>query len=290
MNLLTKFNLVCVSVFAIALVAAGVVSYTVLQNNARGEVTRQARLMMETALASRDYTSRNVKPLLNDKLAERFLPETVPAFAATQSMQYLQKNYPDFSYKEATLNPTNRRDLAKGYEVNVVKAFRRDAKAREILGIRDTPRGQFIYLSRPIRITDSQCLACHSTPKVAPASMLKKYGDKHGFGWKLNEVVGAQIVSVPTHLPYRLAGRTFHTLMLALLSVFVVTLLIINVMLRRLVIAPVTHLSQVADDISMGRLESADLPVKGEDEIATLTGSFNRMQRSLQQALKLLER
>jgi protein-histidine pros-kinase len=290
MNLLGKFNLVCASVFGIGLLASGAASYFVLQRNARLEVTRQADLMMETALAARAYTNAKVKPLIEDRMDSVFLPQSVPSFAAVSSLKYLNKSYPDFSYREATLNPTNPRDKAKGYEVNVVNAFRKDPKQDRLTGIRETNKGRFLYLGRPIRITDKTCLACHSTPEIAPASMLRKYGRKNGFGWKHNEIVGAQIVSVPMALPTQMANQTFRTLMLSLLVAFALVLGAMNLLLRRLVLVPVSKLSRAADDISMGRTEGADLEAKGNDEIAVLTGSFNRMQRSLQQALKLLER
>ena len=85
-----------------------------LQNNAKQEVLRNAGLMMEAALSIRGYTVTQVKPHLESQLAETFLPQTVPAYAATETFNTLRKKYPDFTYKEATLNPTNPRDRARG--------------------------------------------------------------------------------------------------------------------------------------------------------------------------------
>ncbi|MBC8209571.1 MAG: DUF3365 domain-containing protein, partial [Gammaproteobacteria bacterium] len=39
-----------------------------------------------------------------------------------------------------------------------------------------------LYISYPIKITNPNCLACHSSPQVAPQSMVDIYGDKGGFG------------------------------------------------------------------------------------------------------------
>jgi protein-histidine pros-kinase len=288
MRLLAKFNLVFITVFTLGLIAAGMVSNWLLQRNARSEVVRQARFMMESALAARNYTTKHVKPVLNDDLKYHFYPQTVPAFAASESMKYLQKRYPEFRYKEAVLNPTNPNDLAKGWEATVVKKFRQQAKLKEQIGIRNTKNGQSLYLARPIKITDRSCLACHSTPAKAPPTMIKKYGSKRGFGWKHNEIVGAQLVSVPMSLPLNLANQAFKTMLAMLFGVFALTLIALNIMLRFLVIRPVTRLSQQADAISTGR-DVGDLPVNGQDEISELTGSFNRMQRSLSQAMKMLD-
>ena len=54
-------------------------------------------------------------------------------------------------------------------------------------------------------------------------------------------------------------------------------------------IRPLRLISDAADRASKGETNSAPLTVKGNDEIATMTASFNRMQVSLAKALKLLE-
>ena len=70
----------------------------------------EARLVMEAALAIRGYTVGQVKPHLIDRMESTFLPQTIPAYAATETLAELHKKYPDYDYKEATLNPTNPRD------------------------------------------------------------------------------------------------------------------------------------------------------------------------------------
>ena len=56
MGLRLKFNLVLVVVFLTGFGAAGFISRQLLQDNAREEVLREARLMMEAALSVRSYT------------------------------------------------------------------------------------------------------------------------------------------------------------------------------------------------------------------------------------------
>lgn len=118
MRLLFKFSAIFALVFGIGLAAAGYLSYRFLQENAREQVVQQARLMMEAMFAARNYTTHQIAPLLSTmQLHERsFLPQTVPAFAATESFAYLRKRYSDYEYKEATLNPTNLRDRAVDWE------------------------------------------------------------------------------------------------------------------------------------------------------------------------------
>jgi protein-histidine pros-kinase len=118
--------------------------------------------------------------------------------------------------------------------------------------------------------------------------MIRKYGSDHGFGWQPNEIIGAQIVSVPTAVPVSIADKAFHSLMLSLTVTFAALIVATNVILLLLIIRPVRRLARVANQVSTGQLEGAELPVRGKDEIAELTASFNRLFTSLAKAMRLL--
>jgi len=289
MGLRLKFNIVLALVFAAGMAVSAYVSHQLLQNNAKQEVVRNANLMMEAALAVRGYTVSQVKPLIEYQLAEKFLPQSVPAYAAAETFNTLRKKYPDFMYKEALLNPTNPRNKAVEWENDIVNNFRSTGATSEISGERDTPVGRMLYIARPIQIKDAACLACHSVPSAAPASMIKLYGESNGFGWKHQEIVGAQVVSVPMALPIKNANNAFITFMGSLAAIFVVTFIVLNVMLSVMIVRPIRRMSASADKISQGDFNVAEFG-KGSDEIAGLGTSFNRMRRSLQKALKLIEK
>lgn len=291
MKLLAKFNLILCLVLGAGLAIAAAVSHRFLQEGAREDVVQQARLMMEAMRSARDYTSKQIKPLLvtQQEHQRTFLPQTVPAFAATENFDYLRTSYPDYAYKEATLNPTNLRDRAVDWEADVINIFRNNKSGlKEFVGERDTPTGRSLYLARPIQAAPP-CLECHSTPRAAPASMIRRYGSNNGFGWQPNEIVGAQIVSVPMALPVRMANRAFQTLVIYLAGVFLASLVLLDAVLLLAVVRPLRRISSMADQISLGKMDLQELPVRGKDEVAVLAGSFNRMRRSLEQALKMLE-
>jgi len=289
MGLRLKFNLVMMVVFALGLGVTGYVSYELLHRNAQAEVVRNAGVMMEAALSMRGYTVGQVRPnLIADP--DKFLPQSVPAFGATQIMKLLGTKYPDYTYKEAALNPTNPSNRAVEWETDIVNAFRADPARPEITGMRETPTGRSLYLARPFQIKDPACLSCHTTAEMAPAAMVKIYGPANGFGWKLNEVVGAQIVSVPMDLPIRNANKAFVTFMSSLAVVFAVLFVILNIMLTAMIVQPITQLSEAAERISKGRLEGAEFPDKGKDEVSQLGQAFNRMRRSLEKAISLIDK
>jgi HAMP domain-containing protein len=290
MKLLAKFNLILGLVLGAGLAIAVAISHNFLQNDAREDVVRQARLMMGAALAARDYTTNQVKPLLvnQQEHQQSFLPQTVPAFAATENFGYLHTNYSDYAYKEAALNPTNPRDRAVDWEADIINNFRNHpGAAKELVGERDTPNGRSLYLAKPIK-ADPACLQCHSLPQSAPAAMVARYGPNNGFGWQPNEIIGAQIVSVPMSVPETMANQALQTLAIYLAGVFVASLILLDVVLLYTVVRPLRALSTMADQISVGQMDVPELPVTGKDEIAVLAGSFNRMRRSLDRALKML--
>jgi protein-histidine pros-kinase len=247
--------------------------------------------MMETTFATRTYTSEQIEPLLvkQQRRDSRFLPQTVPAFSAIKVFDYLHQRNPDYAYKEATLNPTNPRDRPADWEADIINTFRNNKDQNEVVGDRETPTGRSLFYARPLRVTKGACLECHSTPAAAPVSMIRQYGPDNGFGWQLNDIIGAQIVSVPESVPLQIARTALKTLVLYLVVIAVITLLILDAVLVATVIRPVAKLSQMADKISQGKLDVEDLPVKGRDEISLLASSFNRMQRSLSRAMKMLE-
>lgn len=291
MKLLARFNIIFIVVFGFGLAVAAWLAYGFLQKEAKDGVRQQARLMMESTLATREYTTTQIDPLLtaHERHVTKFLPQRVPNYAATQVFDYIHKRDPDYTYKEATLNPTDLIDRATDWEADVVNVFRNDPGRKEFYGERLTPAGKSLIFARPIQITDQACLACHSTPDTAPLSMVRQYGKDNGFGWKPNEIVGAQIVSVPESLPIQIADRAFKTLLAYLLALGLITLLVLDGVLMVTVIRPVARLSRMADEISQGKLDLEELPVRGRDEISVLASSFNRMHRSLSRAMKMLD-
>ena len=289
MKLLFKFNLIFILVMAIGVAVSGWISRSMLQGQAREEVLGGARLLMEQALAVRAYTSGQISKLLTEQLKTEFLPQAIPSYSATEVLATIRTKHPEYGYKEATLNPTNPRDRANGWEVDVVNSFRNDTELKELVGQRDTPTGKSLYVARPLRITDGACLRCHSSVDAAPPTMVAKYGTANGFGWQLNEVIGAQVVSVPMALPLQRADQSFWLFMWSLIGVFVVVGIVLNIMIWLVVVRPVTQLSALADRVSQGDLAASDFNTRSRDEIGVLAHSFSRMRASVVQAMKMLE-
>ena len=87
---------------------------------------------------------------------------------------------------------------------------------------------------------------------------------KHGFGWKMDEIIGAQIVSVSMSLTLQRAEKIFYNFLIAIaiVSVFVVIGILLNILLHFIVIKPMVNIARQADKVSMGGLNIADLNIK----------------------------
>jgi HAMP domain-containing protein len=287
MSLLIRINAALGAVFLIAALLAGYICWTMLEANAQREVLAEAGLMMDSAAAVRAYTATEILPLISARMKEEFPPQSVPSYAATQNFLKFHERHPEYAYKEATLNPTNPRDRAADWEGDIIQRFRNDAQTQQVIGVRDTPMGRSLYLARPIR-AKPECLVCHSIPSAAPQSMIARYGGDNGFGWQPNEVVAAQVVSVPFESATANAQREFRAFMSLLVAVFAAAFLVVNLLLYRLVVRPVRRMALVADRVSQGDMSAEEFPQGGAVEIASVARSFERMRKSLEKALRLL--
>jgi HAMP domain-containing protein len=289
LSIAAKFNIVFLGIFAIGFAAASGVTNYLLQQNAREETLQNARMLMQSAMAARGYTSGQIVPLLQTRLKYEFMPQSIPSFAATEQLAQLLKQYPDFSYKEATLNPTNLRDRAADWEADLVNALRAKPVLTELVGQRNTSTGPALYVARPLQIKDAACLRCHSVPDAAPKTMTDIYGRNNGFGWKHMETVGAQVISVPMEVPLRRASAMLRTYMLSMLAIFVFLFIALNIMVHVFVTRRIVRMSRLADEVSLGQFNEAEFETGGSDELSTLARSFARMRSSLASAMKMLE-
>jgi HAMP domain-containing protein len=286
-----KLNLILLVIILIVVGINGLFLSQVLQKNAEREVASNAALLIETMGAVRDYTSNQVNPELAPRLEteDQFLPQTVPGYSAREVFENLRKReqYNDFFYKEATLNPTNLRDKADKFESTVVEQFRQKPNLKELSGFRSFAGGDIFYVARPIPVSKQSCLRCHSTPEAAPKSQLTTYGRDNGFNWKLNEIVGAKIVSVPSSKVLADARR-LQILVIGILAVgFLIALVILNLFLRFSIIKPIMDMSQWSKQVSTGNMH-AEFEHPAKDEIGILANSVNRLKVSLEMAMNML--
>jgi len=64
---------------------------------------------------------------------------------------------------------------------------------------------------------------------------------------------------------------------------------VLNLMLSWMIIQPIRRMSQAADKVSTGDFAIEEFAEAGKDEISILGASFNRMRRSLQKAMQMID-
>lgn len=298
-NLARKLTVLLIVIFFGGITFSGVALTQILNHETQNEISSNATLLFTTLNSVRSYTNTEVTPELQGRLQEEeFLPQVVPAYSSRRVFEKIrQGEYKDFLYKEAMLNPTNPKDKADEFETEIIEKLRQNSQDinlnYEMSGFRNFGDERYFYIARPLAITESGCLKCHSTPDVAPKAMIDMYGDKNGFGWKLNKVLGIQIVSIPTSEIVQRANRSIIIVMSIVTVIFAFTVYITNYWLRRYVVKPIKHVVNVAEAVSTGNMEAdfgKNLERVSKDEIGSLVEAFTRMKISLLMAIRRLEK
>lgn len=286
-----KFNLFLLLVFFMGIILSGFALSITLNQRAEAEILSKASILLQTMNALRTYTNEQVNPLLVSKLDTEvaFTPEAVPSYSVREVFEYFRQNdeYQNFFYKDAAPNPTNLRDKSDEFETELLNQFKQQPAVKQKEGFRDFPQGKVFYIARPIEITKQSCLVCHSTPDVAPKSMLTSYGSENGFNWNLHELIGTQIIYVPIQEINNLSKRSFITIFLVIIAIFVVLFLLFNWLLKETIIKRLRRITKTAQDISTGDM-SGDFEETSKDEIGLLAKAFNRLKYSLELALQMV--
>lgn len=265
-----KLNLTLGGVFFFALVALGGFLYPWLHQKAASETKASARLQMETAQAIRKYTTDHIRDLLlkDDSV---FHPQSVPSYAANTTLSYLGDAYPGYKYREVAINPTNPSHKANESEALAISRLGA-AGQDESFFTAGTGDVATLHYMKAIRVSSESCLKCHGDVKDAPQAILSRYGSSGGFGWKVGEVIGAQVVSVPAAAAAREANRAFITYMTIALGSFLLSFLVLNFILSRIVLSPMevsnTTLKRMAEeDVLTGLANRRSFMARLEHEV-----------------------
>jgi hypothetical protein len=291
MRIEIRFAWIIAACFCFGLLVAGYSSYRLEERQAREEVKLKADMLLDTASAVREYTTEEVADVVRLLDDGTFHAQQVPSFSAQNAIARVTKKYGGYTYRESSLNPTNLNDRASDWEVGLIRTFQADNQRRELSGESGNTKDSRFYVARPIRLSSPACMQCHSTASAAPAAMVARYGPNNGFGWRMNEVVGLQIVEVPT-APARL--KAFNSVLLtvtSLTSVFVLSAVVVLTLLRRYVSRPLESLTAAASRSSVeqhGATAPATAPAIG-GQFGELHLAIQRLRTSVDQTLRMLE-
>ncbi len=220
-NLSKKLTILMLTIFLGGMIVSSIVYYNILLGNAENELNIQSNILISTMDSVRKYNHDKVSPLLEKQSEEKFLLESIPSYAVRGVFDTLTNSYQDkygkYSYKDAMINPTNLKDKATNEEIKIIETLNQQDK----LGGQNTNQGFLVmdgekkfYSARPIKITQNNCLVCHTSLKQSPKSLQvlyeqNQYGANQGFGWELNKIIGTKIIYVPADEIYKIANKNF---------------------------------------------------------------------------------
>lgn len=220
------------------------------------------------------------------------MPESVPAYAAKSVFGVMETmpQFRNYHYREAVTNPTNLEDLPGELEAAIIKRFQANPKLQEISGDNINQILSFHYTARPLTVTNQSCLRCHSTAEQAPLSLLNAYGSKHGFNWKVGDIIGAQIVSVPMGEVVAQKDELKKSLLGLIIAGLVALAAVMFFALDRLLVRPLAKFSVAVDSASQSP-SSISFPKPGAiEELNRLQRSLERLRVSLIVAMNLVQK
>lgn len=292
-KLASQFTLLLGLIFIGGIGLGGFALSQALEQKAQGEVVYRGHLAMELITGVRKYTLTQTGPQLLE-LAESksdFIPESVPSFSAKSVFANFKNNpeYRNLEYKEATLNPTNPEDQANRFEAKLVERFQRDRSKKSLSGFRTQGNEKVFYNAQPLVVTSESCLQCHDTPERAPKSLIKKYGTRNGFGWKVDQVIGAQVIYMPASEVFMDARRALFLFVSIFTAIFALVLAAINYLLKRKVIQPLKPMAQLAQTISQETINPNEVRAierQGLNKIAERHDELGYLGRILQKMVR----
>lgn len=302
LKLASQFTVLLSLIFIAGIGLGGLALSKALEHRAEAEISDRSQLVMQLMSSVSSYTNDHVTPLLRTDLAMQLIPESIPSVASKRIFERLQEDwkYRDYLYRTAALNPTNPADKTDLFEAKLIEQFQNDRTLKILSGFRTDPQMSRFYSAQPLTITQQSCLQCHGTPEQAPKSHVDRYGSENGYGWQVNEIVGARIVYLPANEVFGTARQALFMFINIFTVIFALVLLLVNYWLKRRVIRSIKPMSQLAATLSSEKIDAVEVErlahqelnqtVQRKDELGQLSRVFQRMaQEVLDRERKMAE-
>ncbi len=284
-----RFMVILLLTFLFSLPLLGVSSYYILKRNVDSEVYENARVFLFTMESIRKHYGEVTRPAVTKELPDKFIVEAMStSFNARGVAERVKKEFPQYIFKHASLNPRNPINKADPFEKEIISKFVANRGLKELNGFVKKPEGEYFYVSRPVK-SAKDCLRCHGVPKDAPIEVIDKYGDEAGFGWKNDEMVASLMAYVPSKVAVQNATKALILFASFYVVIFFLLFLIIDRMIVGSIIKPIEELAEIAEEISLGRFDR-NFIVKTKDEMKTLADAFTRMKLSLIKAFDIIKK
>ena len=272
---------VSIGVIMIALMAVDILWNLSLQNaQAENEAREKAEVLAAEMRAAWDFVDMN-QEVINRAEDGAFRTKHLVCVVAAKSISMLFTSETDYSIRFTNDTPRQAANAPDAFEQEALAAFNADPDRKAFWRVVDAGDGTRVFrYTEPLYVTES-CLECHGDP----VGELDQYGYPKE-GMQVGQVGGAMSITEPMGI--YAAGIQDSMMQQAIMVLFMMVAAFIGLyfVTSRLVLQPIDELRSAAGAVGKGDFNyTLTVPDPGErprDELAELTGEFDRMARDLE--------
>ncbi|MEW6248570.1 MAG: methyl-accepting chemotaxis protein [Nitrospirota bacterium] len=263
----------------IALVVTGVGLWFVYQQEQvkiLGLLEARSKVIERQIQITRAYVAQNyVAKIKNSKAGKDIIiakehesnPNAIPFPAtATREMGEEASKGGLFSTRLISQEPLNPDNVPRDvFEKEAIRAIMSGAES--YAKVEETSGVLMFRRATPDKASTAACIGCHQ-------------------GKQIGDVLGVLTVGIPMAAAKAASNESMYRTGTVIVSVVLAVLVMVYVLLRILVLKPLTFMTKISQDISEGEGDlTKRVPVKGRDEIAELGGYFNLFIDKLQKMI-----
>lgn len=272
---------VSIGVIMVALMAVDILWNLSLQNaQAENEAREKAEVLAAEMRAAWDFVDMN-QEVINRAEDGTFRTKHLVCVVAAKSISMLFTTETDYSIRFTNDTPRQAANAPDAFEQEALAAFNADPDRKAFWRVVDAGDGTRVFrYTEPLYVTES-CLECHGDP----VGELDQYGYPKE-GMQVGQVGGAMSITEPMGI--YAAGIQDSMMQQAIMVLFMMVAAFIGLyfVTSRLVLQPIDELRSAAGAVGKGDFNyTLTVPDPGErprDELAELTGEFDRMARDLE--------
>lgn len=272
---------VSIGVIMIALMAVDILWNLSLQNaQAENEAREKAEVLAAEMRAAWDFVDMN-QEVINRAEDGAFRTKHLVCVVAAKSISMLFTSETDYSIRFTNDTPRQADNAPDAFEQEALAAFNADPDRKAFWRVVDAGDGTRVFrYTEPLYVTES-CLECHGDP----VGELDQYGYPKE-GMQVGQVGGAMSITEPMGI--YAAGIQDSMMQQAIMVLFMMVAAFIGLyfVTSQLVLQPIDELRSAAGAVGKGDFNyTLTVPDPGErprDELAELTGEFDRMARDLE--------
>lgn len=272
---------VSIGVIMVALMAVDILWNLSLQNaQAENEAREKAEVLAAEMRAAWDFVDMN-QEVINRAEDGTFRTKHLVCVVAAKSISMLFTTETDYSIRFTNDTPRQAANAPDAFEQEALAAFNADPDRKAFWRVVDAGDGTRVFrYTEPLYVTES-CLECHGDP----VGELDQYGFPKE-GMQVGQVGGVMSITEPMGI--YAAGIQDSMMQQAIMVLFMMVAAFIGLyfVTSRLVLQPIDELRSAAGAVGKGDFNyTLTVPDPGErprDELAELTGEFDRMARDLE--------